>query len=101
MDHTPLMHYNFDSVMQTDTLKQRREYGGGLERMALGFSRGAAWVYEMWRELSEMVHRTGLEMDGWGRSNLWRMNRPVGEVVGSIWLGVLGRAGLNHAGPQM
>lgn len=53
--------------------------------MSLGFSRGAAWVYEMWRELSEMVHTTGLEMDGWGSRNSWRMDRPVwGErLVGS------------------
>lgn len=45
--------------------------------MALGFSKGAAWVYEMCRELSEMMHTTGLEMDGWGGLNLWRMDRPV------------------------
>lgn len=46
---------------------------------------GAAWVYEMWRELSEMVHTTGLEMDGWGSSNLWRMDRPVGGWRAPGW----------------
>lgn len=55
---------------------------GGLEHVALGFSRGAAWVYEMWRGLSEMVHTTGLEMDGWGSSNSWRMDRPAARAPG-------------------
>lgn len=38
-------------------------------------------------KLSEMVHTTGPEMDGWGSSNSWRMDRKAcggGEcLVGS------------------
>lgn len=49
----------------------------------------------MWRGLSEMVHTTGLEMDGWGSSNSWRMGRPV---AGAPAWGFWGRAGQNHAG---
>lgn len=50
-----------------------------------------------------MVHTTGLEMDGWGKFELMEDGQACWGVGGgeSAWLGVLGRAGLNHAGPRM
>lgn len=58
------MHYTLTVLCKQTHWDSAGNMVEGLEHVALGFSRGAAWVYEMRRELSEMVHTTGLEMDG-------------------------------------